>query len=391
VASAALHCCLFGLGTFWFDDATSGSRRRIAIGALLALVRSLHAQTATAGPDGPRGASVTASTASHGGHCRHSGPDWSSTTDTTCIATGPKAGQQRATQTDVAARAAWGDHNFGRASERFVSEQLRRCERWRPGQLASRLSGERPPTGTEPVTAGAGSRPMVTAVTAPVTAPSAACTVPVTAITATESGQLAQFQRRRRAPGQRHSPGQAGGTKSTGEAKQTARAPNWSSPPAPLKTAGFVAPLVAPVAPARVATSEQRSAALPCLRSRSCSRDLAATLRSRLRSKMSQGTKCPLPGSSCHAAIGARIVPWRQPGDWAVNHPIASTARLRPDPDRDSRRRGSCEGRLHGCPARRDGRYRCRCWPHRPSRCRDRRGRSGRRDRNAMTAGPATP
>ena len=68
------------------------------------------------------------------------------------------------------------------------------------------------------------------------------------------------------------------------------------------------------------------------LRSRRCSRGLAATLRSRLRSKMSQGTKCPLPGSSCHAAIGARIVPWRQPGEWAVNHPFASTALLRPDP-----------------------------------------------------------
>ncbi len=63
---------------------------------------------------------------------------------------------------------------------------------------------------------------------------------------------------------------------------------------------------------------------LPCLRSRRCSRDLTATLRSRIRSKMSQGTKCPLPGSSCHAAIGARIAPWRQPGDWAVNHPIAT-------------------------------------------------------------------
>ena len=69
------------------------------------------------------------------------------------------------------------------------------------------------------------------------------------------------------------------------------------------------------------------------LRSRRCSRDLAATLRSRLRSKMSQGTKCPLPGSSCHAASSARIIPWRQPGDGAVNHPIASTALLRPDPD----------------------------------------------------------
>jgi hypothetical protein len=60
----------------------------------------------------------------------------------------------------VAARAAKGDRNFGRASERFVSELLRRGERWRPGPLARRLSGERPATavtaGTEPVTAGSG-------------------------------------------------------------------------------------------------------------------------------------------------------------------------------------------------------------------------------------------
>jgi hypothetical protein len=33
VASAARQRGLFGLGTFWFDDATSGSRRRIAIAA----------------------------------------------------------------------------------------------------------------------------------------------------------------------------------------------------------------------------------------------------------------------------------------------------------------------------------------------------------------------
>jgi hypothetical protein len=60
----------------------------------------------------------------------------------------------------VAARAARGDHNFGRASERFVSERLRRGERWGPWPLTRRLSGERPATavtaGTEPVTAGAG-------------------------------------------------------------------------------------------------------------------------------------------------------------------------------------------------------------------------------------------
>jgi hypothetical protein len=54
---------------------------------------------------------------------------------------------------------------------------------------------------------------------------------------------------------------------------------------------------------------------LPCLRSHRCSRDLAATLRSLFLSKMSQGTKCPLPGSRCHAAIGTRIVLrlWWQP------------------------------------------------------------------------------
>ncbi len=33
VASAARQRGLFGLETFWFDDATSGSRRRIAIAA----------------------------------------------------------------------------------------------------------------------------------------------------------------------------------------------------------------------------------------------------------------------------------------------------------------------------------------------------------------------
>jgi hypothetical protein len=50
--------------------------------------------------------------------------------------------------------------NFGRASERFVNERLRRGERWGAGQLARRLSERRPATvvtaGTEPVTAGAG-------------------------------------------------------------------------------------------------------------------------------------------------------------------------------------------------------------------------------------------
>ncbi len=154
VATAARQRGLFGLGTLWFDDATSGSRRRIAI----ARVRLRRAQTATADPAGPgvhrsrRAWRVTALTAGTAGPAGHS-----STTDTTCVATGPKAGQQSAAQTDVAARAARGDRNFGRASERFVSERLRR---WRPGPLALRLSGERPVTavtaGTEPVTTGAG-------------------------------------------------------------------------------------------------------------------------------------------------------------------------------------------------------------------------------------------
>ncbi len=43
--------------------------------------------------------------------------------------------------------------------------------------------------------------------------------------------------------------------------------------------------------------------------------------------------KVPLQGRSCHAAIGARIVPWRQPVVRAINLPIASTALLRPEPD----------------------------------------------------------
>jgi hypothetical protein len=59
---------LFGLGTFWFDDTTSGSRRRITFAALLARMRSRLAQTATADPAGSSDASVTASMASHCGH-----------------------------------------------------------------------------------------------------------------------------------------------------------------------------------------------------------------------------------------------------------------------------------------------------------------------------------
>jgi hypothetical protein len=40
----------------------------------------------------------------------------------------PIGGQQREAHTDAAVRAAQGDRNLGRASERFVSERLRRGE-----------------------------------------------------------------------------------------------------------------------------------------------------------------------------------------------------------------------------------------------------------------------
>ena len=40
---------------------------------------------------------------------------------------------------------------------------------------------------------------------------------------------------------------------------------------------------------------------------------------------MSKSYEPPLPGSRCHAATGARIVPWRQPGNWLINPLIAST------------------------------------------------------------------
>ncbi len=117
-------------------------------------------------------------------------------------------------------------------------------------------------------------------------------------------------------------------------------APGRRSGPLPLATTGFSRPRNARLrdrsAIALCGTSRHvrlSRSPLPCLRSRRCPRDLAATLRSRLRSKTSQGQKGLLQGRSCHAAIGARIVPWRQPGDWAMNHPIAFTALLRPDPD----------------------------------------------------------
>jgi hypothetical protein len=130
----------------------------------------------------------------------------------TWIATRPKAGKQRAAQTDVAASAARGDHNFGSASESFVSERLQRGEQWRPGQLARRLSEGLPATAVTAgtvlvtVTVDAGITAPGYGDTAPVTAPPTAFTAPVTAIAVTASGQRARFPRRCRPPGQRLSP-----------------------------------------------------------------------------------------------------------------------------------------------------------------------------------------
>ena len=45
-----------------------------------------------------------------------------------------------------------------------------------------------------------------------------------------------------------------------------------------------------------------------------------------------------LLGSSRHAAIGARLVTWRQPGGWGMKSLTASTAPFRPEPDRVSER-----------------------------------------------------
>jgi hypothetical protein len=50
-------------------------------------------------------------------------------------------------------------------------------------------------------------------------------------------------------------------------------------------------------------------------------------------SKCPKAETAPLPGKGCHAATGARIVPWRQPDDWLINLPIASPALLRSEPD----------------------------------------------------------
>ncbi len=49
--------------------------------------------------------------------------------------------------------------------------------------------------------------------------------------------------------------------------------------------------------------------------------------------KFPQALRAPAAGQRCHAGAGAMIVPWRQPGDWALNYLIASTALSRPDPD----------------------------------------------------------
>jgi hypothetical protein len=83
---------LFGLGTFWFDDATSESRRRIAVAAWLARVRSRCALGLK--PSASTGSNSRASVLSvewtgsghgqvgragrscHGGHGGHGGPGW---------------------------------------------------------------------------------------------------------------------------------------------------------------------------------------------------------------------------------------------------------------------------------------------------------------------------
>jgi hypothetical protein len=74
----------------------------------------------------------------------------------TRIATRPKAAQ-----TGVAAQAGPGDCSFGRARKRFVSERLGRGgrgpRRWPDSRPATAVT-----TGTAPVTAGAGSRPLIT-------------------------------------------------------------------------------------------------------------------------------------------------------------------------------------------------------------------------------------
>jgi hypothetical protein len=41
----------------------------------------------------------------------------------------------------------------------------------------------------------------------------------------------------------------------------------------------------------------------------------------------------PTPPPQGATALANKFVPWRQPDDWAINLPIASTALFRPDPD----------------------------------------------------------
>ncbi len=181
VATTARQRGHFDLGTFWFDDATSvevaaENRRRgvtsahafttrsvasrpLALAAIAAQAYSAWSgpgragpggsaaavtvvTVVTAGPASSSGASVMASTASHGGHGGHSWPG---------------------ARVDLPRR----------------SRQAR-C-RSRPAQ---------------------GSRLLVTAVTAPVTATPMTFTASVTAITVTETGRRARFPRRRRPPGQ---------------------------------------------------------------------------------------------------------------------------------------------------------------------------------------------
>ncbi len=55
--------------------------------------------------------------------------------------------------------------------------------------------------------------------------------------------------------------------------------------------------------------------------------------------KCPKAETAPLPAKGCHAATGARIVPWQQPGDWLINLPIAPTALLRSEPDQDGGQR----------------------------------------------------
>ena len=98
-----------------------------------------------------------------------------------------------------------------RASER--ANRVRATSGWRAAEAQDAGPATQPGTtcpavtaGTAPDTSGAGSRPLITAVTAPVTARPTALTTPVTAITVARRGERARIPRRRRRPGQRLSP-----------------------------------------------------------------------------------------------------------------------------------------------------------------------------------------